>query len=96
MSCNVTDVNDEQSRNTPCSISTSSDGNDIFSNDYTLNFWVYPLDDTRAIYLGDYQTTNGNKFNFERRAGGGNFRFWHNGADVNGAGSLSELNAPIN
>lgn len=50
---------------------------DMFTTPYTISFWVNPTDDGRAIYFGDYETTNTSKINFERAAGGG-FRYFHN------------------
>ena len=65
---------------------------DMFTSDYTINFWVYPLDDGRAVYFGDYTTTNSSNINFERSAGGA-FRYYHNGSPDS---SFSGANAPIN
>lgn len=39
----------------------------MFTDDYTLNFWVYHNEgDDRAVYFGDYETTNKMQFNIER------------------------------
>lgn len=62
---------------------------DLFTSDYTLSLWVYPLDDGRAVYFGDYQMDNSSNINFERKAGGV-LRYYHaanpdktfNGADA--------------
>ena len=52
---------------------------DMFTSDYTISFWVYPLDNGRAIYLGDYNGSTG--LNFERVSGdNGNFRYYHGGS----------------
>jgi hypothetical protein len=51
---------------------------DMFTSDYTISFWVYPLDNGRAIYLGDFNNSTG--LNFERNSGDvGTFRYYHNG-----------------
>lgn len=65
---------------------------DMFTSDYTINFWTYPLDDGRAVYFGDYTTTNSSNINFERSAGGA-FRYYHNGSPDS---SFSGASAPIN
>lgn len=51
---------------------------DMFASPYTLSFWVYPEDDTRAILFGDYLTSGSSNINFERAAGGA-LRYYHNG-----------------
>lgn len=52
---------------------------DMFTSDYTISFWVYPLDNGRAIYLGDYNGSTG--LNFERVSGdNGDFRYYHGGS----------------
>jgi hypothetical protein len=51
--------------------------NDLFKTPYTMNLWVYPNDDDRAIYFGDYSITPNNaNMNFER-VGGGALRYYH-------------------
>ena len=41
----------------------------MFTDDYTLNFWVYHNEgDGRAVYFGDYETTNKMQLNIERTA----------------------------
>jgi hypothetical protein len=40
---------------------------DMFTTDYTLNFWIYHNEgDGRAVYFGDYDTANSMQFNIER------------------------------
>lgn len=58
---------------------------DMFISDYTLSFWVYPLDNGRAVYFGDYGMTNTSGINFERKADG-TFRYYHNGSPDWGSG----------
>lgn len=51
---------------------------DMYTSDYTLSFWVHPLDDGRAVYIGDHDTKSGiQTINFERAAGG-KLRYYHN------------------
>lgn len=65
---------------------------DMFTSDYTLSFWVYPLDNGRAVFFGDYQLIACVNINFERTAGGV-FRYYHNGSpDV----TFSNTTIPIN
>ena len=41
----------------------------MFTDNYTLNFWVYHNEgDGRAVYFGDYETTNKMQLNIERTA----------------------------
>ncbi len=68
---------------------------DMFTSDYTLSFWVYPLDNGRAVYFGDYNTTGGNFINIERYAEG-NFRYWYNGGQNGKDKAVAGLNAEIN
>ena len=68
---------------------------DMFTSDYTLNFWVCPLDGGRAVYFGDYNTTGGNFVNIERLADG-NFRYWYNGGQNGKDKAVAGLNAEIN
>ena len=78
-------------------ISFQASKNQLFTNDYTISFWVCPLDTKQAVYFGDYQLANGNKFNFERCAGdNGDFKMKHNGNDVLGAENIDLLGTPIN
>ena len=64
---------------------------DMFTSDYTLSFWTYPLDNGRAIYLGDYNNATG--LNFERNSGDeGTFRYYHGG---NPNWYYSAANAPV-
>ena len=49
----------------------------MFTEDYTLSFWVYPLDSGRAVYFGDHQISSVPTINFERTADG-IFRYYHN------------------
>ena len=51
----------------------------MFTEDYTLSFWVYPLDSGRAVYFGDHQISSIPTVNFERTADGA-FRYYHNGS----------------
>lgn len=51
----------------------------MFTEDYTLSFWVYPLDNGRAVYFGDHQISSVSTINFERTADG-LFRYYHNGS----------------
>jgi hypothetical protein len=51
----------------------------MFTEDYTLSFWVYPLDSGRAVYFGDHQISSVLTVNFERTADGV-FRYYHNGS----------------
>jgi hypothetical protein len=66
----------------------------LLTDDYTLSFWVKPIDDGRAIYFGDYDLTNGTTYNIERSAGGA-LRFWYGGG-TNGEFSLSNMSSPVN
>lgn len=51
---------------------------DMFTDDYTLNFWVYPFEgEGRSVFFGDYQLSN-QATNFERTADG-KLRYWYNG-----------------
>lgn len=68
---------------------------DMFTSDYTLNFWAYPLDSGRSIYFGDYNTTGGGFVNIERFADG-NFRYWYNGGEDNKDKIVFGLNAEVN
>ena len=65
---------------------------DMFTSDYTINFWVYPLDNDRAIYFGDYSTSNASNINFERLSGGA-LRYYHAG---NPDKTFSNATTPIN
>jgi hypothetical protein len=51
----------------------------MFTEDYTLSFWVYPLDSGRAVYFGDHQLSSIPTTNFERNANG-TLRYYHNGS----------------
>jgi hypothetical protein len=51
----------------------------MFTEDYTLSLWVYPLDSGRAVYFGDHQISSVSTINFERTADGA-FRYYHNGS----------------
>lgn len=60
-------------------VETPSLKEDMFTSDYTLSFWVYPLDNGRGVYFGDYGTSNASGINFERKADG-TLRYYHNGS----------------
>lgn len=70
--------------------------NKFFTNDYTISFWAYPLTTEQAVYFGDQQLANGNKFNFERYVGddGEGFTMKYNGSAVPGTENIKELKTP--
>lgn len=65
----------------------------MFTEDYTLSLWVYPLDSGRAVYFGDHQLSSIPTINFERNANG-TFRYYHNGSpDKSFANTTTPQNA---
>lgn len=67
--------------------------NGFFTNDYTISFWVYPLNTKQAVYL-----RVGNKFIFERCVGDeGGFKIIYNGNEGwSGVENIEELGTTIN
>lgn len=64
----------------------------MFTEDYTLSFWVYPLDNGRAVYFGDHQLSSIPTINFERKVDG-TLRYYHNASPDK---SFAHTEAPQN